>query len=103
MKPIDTSNISPPPRIETDRQTNNRTNHSGPIPTNTQNRFLSDDTVELTDTANKLHRLSQEVLNAPGVDVKQVEIIRQRIAEGSYKIDAARIADELISQEDELA
>ena len=103
MNPIDTSGISPSPRVDTDRRTGGaKTDAGSSEPTARQSNVLSDDTVELTDTASRLSELAQEVRAVDGVDVERVEAIRQRIADGSYAIDAGRIADALIRQEQEL-
>jgi len=104
MNPIDTSGISPSSRVEIDRRSSGaRTESGGTESTPRRSGVLADDTVELTDTASKLSQLSQEVASAKGVDIDRVEAIRQRIAEGSYEVDAGRIADALIQQEQELA
>ena len=103
MNPIDISGISPSPRVETDRRTGGAKADGGDNATTArQSAVLSDDTVELTDTASRLSELAQEIRSAEGVDVERVEAIRQRIADGSYDIDAGRIADALIRQEQEL-
>jgi negative regulator of flagellin synthesis FlgM len=46
--------------------------------------------------------LQGEVAAAPGVDLGRVEEIRQQIADGSYEIDADRVADALMTMEKEL-
>ena len=66
------------------------------------NRVLADDTVELTDTASRLGELSNELARADGVDLERVEAIRQRIAEGSYEVDADRVAEALVQLERDL-
>lgn len=103
MKPIDTSGITPSPRVETDRKTGGaKAEGSGPDTAGRAARVLADDTVELTDTASRLNQLSNEIRAADGVDLAKVEAIRERIADGSYEVDAGRIADALIRQEQEL-
>jgi negative regulator of flagellin synthesis FlgM len=39
---------------------------------------------------------------ADGVDLERVEAIRQQIADGSYEVDADRVADALMTMEKEL-
>jgi len=103
MKPIDTRGISPSPRVETDRRTGGAQVESGGAQsTERRGGVLADDSVELTDTASRLSQLSREIQAADGVDIERVEAIRQRLADGSYEIDAGRIADALIQQEREL-
>lgn len=104
MNPIDTSGISPSPRVDTDRKTGGaKADNGGGDTSPRQSSVLADDTVELTDTASRLSQLSAEVNSAPGVDTAKVDAIRQRIADGSYEVDAGRIADALIRQELEFA
>ncbi|MGB1175614.1 MAG: flagellar biosynthesis anti-sigma factor FlgM, partial [Luminiphilus sp.] len=62
----------------------------------------SADSVQLTDTANRLAELQAEVAQADGVDLERVEAIRQQIADGSYEVDADRVADALMTMEKEL-
>ena len=58
--------------------------------------------MQLTDTAAKLSELQAEVNAAEGVDIERVEAIRAQIADGSYEVDADRIADALMTMEQEL-
>lgn len=104
MKPIDTSGISPSPRVETDRRTGGAKVDSSSTASSSaaKSRPVSDDTVELTDTASKLSQLRSEVEAADGVNLDRVEAIRNQIAEGSYSVDPERIADALIKLEQEL-
>ena len=60
------------------------------------------DSLQLTDTATRLAELQAEVAAADGVDIERVEAIRQQIADGSYKVDADRIADARMTMEQEL-
>jgi negative regulator of flagellin synthesis FlgM len=60
------------------------------------------DSVSLTETSARLHDLERMAAAAPEADTKRVEEIRQAIADGRYKIDAARVADKLLSLEDAL-
>ena len=60
------------------------------------------DSVQLTDTAARLAELQADVAVADGVDIERVEAIRQQIADGSYQVDADRIADALMTMEQEL-
>lgn len=103
MNPINTSGISPSPRVETDRKTGGSATGTTSEAASAQGRGGSEDTVELTDTATRLSQLAQELSAADGVDLQRVDSIRQSIAEGSYEVDAGRIADALIQQEQELA
>ena len=100
MSPIDTSGIKPGPRFDTERLD---TRVSGG---NSEQTSASDakraDSVQLTDTAAKLAELQAEVAAADGVDLERVEAIRQQIADGSYAVDADRIADALMTMEKEL-
>lgn len=102
MNPINTNGISPSPRVETDRKTGGSATGTTSEAASAQGRG-SEDTVELTDTATRLSQLAQELSAADGVDLQRVESIRQSITEGSYEVDAGRIADALIQQEQELA
>ena len=56
----------------------------------------------MTDTAARLAELQAEVSSAEGVDLARVDAIRQQIADGSYTVDADRVADALMTMENEL-
>jgi negative regulator of flagellin synthesis FlgM len=62
----------------------------------------SGDSVSLTETSARLQDLERMAAAAPEVDMQRVEEIRQAIADGRYKVDAARVADKMLSLEDAL-
>jgi negative regulator of flagellin synthesis FlgM len=57
----------------------------------------------ITDSARKLAALEQVVRDLPAVDEARVEQVSARLANGSYQIDAGRIADQLLRAEQDLA
>ncbi|MFC5740462.1 flagellar biosynthesis anti-sigma factor FlgM [Dyella tabacisoli] len=61
----------------------------------------ADDSVKLTASARALHQAVQgDKGNA--IDTHRVEQVRKALADGSYRIDATRIADRMISLENQL-
>ena len=58
--------------------------------------------LSLTSSAQLLKELSEAVAASPEVDKGRIEAIRQAIADGSYDVDAQRIADKLLRLEDQL-
>ena len=100
MSPIDTSGIKPGPRVDIDRQ-DSRVRGGYGEQAGTPDRARAD-SVQLTDTATRLAELQNEVAAAEGVDLERVDAIRQQIADGSYEVDADRIADALMTMEKEL-
>lgn len=62
----------------------------------------ADDSVKLTDSARALHEAAKAGADS-GIDTKRVEQVRQALANGSYKIDAGRIADGLLSLEGQIS
>lgn len=59
-----------------------------------------DDQLRLTDSAKALQQAARS--NAAAVDQQRVERVRQALADGSYKVDAGRIADRMIAMERQL-
>lgn len=57
------------------------------------------DSLSLTDTATRLRSLEASLTELPEVDEERVAAIRQALEEGSYQVDAARIADKLLKFE----
>lgn len=60
----------------------------------------SDDRVQLTESARAIGAATRSA-DAP-VNTQRVEHIRQAIADGTYKVDAQRVADRLISLEKQI-
>jgi negative regulator of flagellin synthesis FlgM len=53
--------------------------------------------VAITSTAQQLASLEQQLAGIPGVDESRVDSISQALNNGSYQVDASRIADGLLS------
>ena len=100
MSPIDTSGIKASLRIDPER-TDSRVRDGESAPSSSVASKPAD-SVQLTDTAARLAELQAEVASVDGVDIERVEAIRQQIADGSYQVDADRIADALMTMEQEL-
>ena len=60
------------------------------------------DTVSFTDSAALLANVEKTLQDTPVVDTQRVEDIRQAIANGSFEIDTARVAEKLIGFESRL-
>ena len=60
----------------------------------------SDDQLKLTDSAKALQEAART--NSSAIDTQRVQRVQNALASGSYKIDAGRIADGLISMERQL-
>ena len=61
------------------------------------------DTVTLTDSARLMQRLEAAVAQAPRVDPKRIDVIKQQIASGNYKVDASQVATQFAQLESDLA
>ena len=57
------------------------------------------DTVSLSDNAVQLGKLDNTAISSPVVDTKRVEEVKQAIKDGTYEVDAEKIADKLIQFE----
>lgn len=55
----------------------------------------SEDSVNLTDQAEKLRSLEASIEKQPVVDTKRVDSIRNAILDGTYTIDNARTAEKM--------
>lgn len=62
----------------------------------------STDTVDLTDSARQLKEMERGLAERPHVDAAKVANIKAQIADGSYEVDAQRIANKLIEAEKSL-
>ena len=61
----------------------------------------ADDQVKLTDSARALQEAAR-TSDASAIDSQRVEQLRQALADGSYKVDAGRIADRMLALEQQL-
>lgn len=57
------------------------------------------DTVSISDNAANIGKATATVDTAPVVDAKRVEQVKQAIADGTYEVDAAKVADKLMQFE----
>jgi len=60
------------------------------------------DTVSLTDSAALLQKMEAAMADAPIVDTQKVEDIRKALANGTYEIDATRVAEKILNFENRL-
>ena len=57
------------------------------------------DTVSISDNATQLGKLGNSVDTTPVVDMQRVEQVKQAISNGSYEVDATKVADKLMQFE----
>jgi len=62
----------------------------------------SSDLVDLTGRAQELRAASEELAKTPVFDSARVEALKQAISDGSYQVDAARIAEKLLATDGQL-
>jgi negative regulator of flagellin synthesis FlgM len=62
----------------------------------------SADTVTLTGSAVALQKLSEAVAKAPVVNTQKVASVKQAVQNGTYQVDAGRVADKLLQFENGL-
>lgn len=60
------------------------------------------DAVSLTDSAQLLVRLEKALADVPVIDRVRVETIKSAIADGTYAVDADRVAAEVLRMETDL-
>ena len=58
------------------------------------------DNVVLSPEAQNLHRLQAKISDMPDVDMERVAAIKKAIAEGKFEINAERIAENMLNQEE---
>lgn len=62
-------------------------------------RTTSSDRISLTDTAQQMKNLINDIASQPVVDSQRVASIRGAIEEGTFTVNPERIADSLIAME----
>lgn len=58
------------------------------------------DNVVLSEGAQRLNRLQANINSLPDVDVERVAALREAIANGKFEINADRIAENMLNQDD---
>ncbi len=61
------------------------------------------DTVSLTDTSARLRQMENTLAKLPVVDSQRVEQVRRAIADGTFEVNPAKIAEKMVGMEKELA
>ncbi len=62
-------------------------------------KSTTSDTVSMSESAVQLGKLQNSVLSMPVSDNQRIEQVKQAISDGSYEVDAARVADKLMQFE----
>ena len=57
------------------------------------------DHVTLTDSARSLQKIEQALAQAPVVNTAKVAAVKQAVNNGTYKVDAGRVADKILQFE----
>ena len=65
----------------------------------TSGKSSTSDTVSLSENAVQLGKLENEVVAMPVSDTQRIEQVKQAIRDGSYEIDARRVAEKLMAFE----
>jgi len=60
------------------------------------------DAVVLTDQAQQLGRVQQQLSNTPTTNQAKVEALKAAIDKGEYKVDSQRVAKKMVSMESDL-
>lgn len=60
------------------------------------------DSVTLTSSARQMQKLSEAVAAAPATSAERVASVKQAVAQGTYEVNAERVADKLLAADREL-
>lgn len=83
-----------PPRLDNSKPTAGPTNGS-----QAQKPPQAGDEVSLTESGQLLVKLEKILQDVPAIDRERVETIKQAIADGSYSVNAERVAAEVLRME----
>jgi negative regulator of flagellin synthesis FlgM len=56
----------------------------------------SADSVQLSSLATRIHATGKELVNMPAIDAARVAEVKQAIVNGHFKVDAAKMSDQLL-------
>ena len=82
------------------RVTGNSGEGQSPAPRNNDESTSVRAEVSLSDAAQQLNRLESQINTAADVDSDRVEALQRAIADGSYSVNAERIAERMLDQDD---
>lgn len=94
---------SRPVQVGTDRSVQRKGDAGADAATKVQTGSGSGDGVHITGSAKQLAAIEQTLKDLPVVDEARVEKLRSAIEAGSYKVDAARVAEKMLLLEDQLS
>lgn len=100
---IDTSNTYKPAGTATNRAGSGNATPSAKSKTEDGVRQAAaqpNDTVALSPEAQNLSRLQEKMETAPDIDSERVAQIRQAISEGRFEINAERLAEAMLNQDE---
>lgn len=83
--------------VQSSKTTANQTQVGTPPPP------VKADSVSLTDQAQQLNQVQQQLVKQPSVNQDRVANVRKAIEEGQYKVDPERLAKKLLEFEDSLS
>lgn len=89
--------------LDVNKNINAKTNTSSDKTASMLGNESTVDTLSLTNTATQLQLLQQSLVGAPTVDNDRVSALKVAIAEGSYNVDPAELANNMINFEQQLA
>lgn len=62
-----------------------------------------DDSVQLTEEVSRIQQIEQSLASIPIVNAGRVKAVSDALEDGSYTVDAERVADKIIEMETEMA
>lgn len=71
-----------------------------PVAKNSEKPASGKENVVLSPEAQNLNRLQAKISNMPDVDLARVAAIKQAIADGRFEINAERIAENMLNQDE---
>ncbi len=97
--PIDINGISTPKVHAPKDDSQLKASVEKHLPAAESGKSSASDTVSLSENAVQLGKVDNTSVAAPVVDTKRVEEVKQAISDGSFKVDAEKIADKLMKFE----
>ena len=95
-------------KISDDKSKQNILHHIRQVPENqkvtptaahiNKNEPLPGERVELSEKASDLNKIRELVLRTPDIREEKVELLREKIASGSYNVSSQEIADKMLRE-----
>ena len=99
---ININNLNNQTQVHQNKQTQVKQDAAQAANNNAQVKHVARDSVSLTPQAQQLKELHKKSADAPAIDQKKIDELKEAISSGEYKVDAEKLMKNMLSYEFDL-